>query len=121
MFNITLCINRLLNITEIPATINKPLTDQNVKSEGILTMECEVANPNVQVCWQKDGQDIISDRRIQITSDHCTHKLKIADVTMDDGGTYTCVCGEEKTECNITVEGKLFIIPSCMIPGYQLG
>ena len=99
-------INIVLNITEVPATFTKALADKYFNEKDTLTIKCELTKPNVQVYWQKDGQDIISGSRVQISSNTCLHKLEIADVTMDDVGTYTCVCGEEKTECNITVKGK---------------
>ena len=95
-----------MNITEIPATFSKPLTGQNIKQKETLVLECELTKPNVEVCWQKDGLKIKSDSRVQMSFNDCLHKLEIADVTMDDGGTYTCVCGKETTECSITVEGK---------------
>ena len=96
----------ILDITGRPVTFNKPLTNLDVMAKETLTMECELTSPTAQVCWQKDGQNIRSDSRIQISCNNCTHKLEIADVTLNDGGTYTCVCGEETTECKITVEGK---------------
>ena len=97
----------ILNHTEIPATFSKPLTDRNVKVKETLVMECELTRPNVQVNWQKDGQNITSDDRVQVTFNNCSHTLKICHVATNDGGTYTCVCGSENTECKVTVEGKL--------------
>ena len=96
----------LWNITEIPATFSKSLKDQNVKEKGTLIIECKLTKPNVTVCWQKDGHNLIPDSKVQISSSNSSHYLKMTDVTMDDGGTYTCVCGKEKTECKITVEGN---------------
>ena len=97
-----------MNITEVPATFTKPLADKYFYEKETLTLECELTKANVQVCWQKDGLKIISDSRVQMSFYNCLHKLEIADATMDDGGTYICVCGKEKTECQITVEGTHF-------------
>lgn len=68
-------------------------------------MECELTKLNV-VDWQRHGHAIMPDNRIKISSNNCSHQLEIDDVTMDDGGTYTCICGEENTKCEVTVESK---------------
>lgn len=39
-------------------------------------------------------------------------EMKIADLSLDDSGDYTCVCGEQRTMATITVNGKYCIHPS---------
>ena len=68
-------------------------------------MECELTKPHDKVSWLKDGQNI-NRGRVQILPDNCSHRLVINDVTINDGGRYTCVCGDNLTECKITVQGK---------------
>ena len=94
-----------MNIAEIPAKFSKLLNPQKVRETETLTMECQLTKPNPQVLWLKDGSQI-SNNKVLYINDYCSQKVVIADVTVKDAGTYTCKCGDEITECQISVEGK---------------
>jgi len=86
----------------------KPLTDQSVKEDEKITLECELTKPNMKVKWLKNGKEIKPDnKRITVSMDQYLHQLVIADVTVEEAAKYTCKCGDVSTECTIKVEGKI--------------
>lgn len=93
-----------VTVEELPAEFSTQLTDQRVKENETLILECQLTKANVPVNWLKDGKNLMPDHRVLVSTDQCSHTLTITDVTMIDEGTYACVCVEKKTECKITVE-----------------
>uniref|UniRef100_A0A3Q2Q7Q2 Ig-like domain-containing protein n=1 Tax=Fundulus heteroclitus TaxID=8078 RepID=A0A3Q2Q7Q2_FUNHE len=64
-------------------------TDLKITEKKRATFECEVSEPNVQVMWMKDGQEL----EMSESSDNFVHRLVLPSVRMSDAGEYTAVAG----------------------------
>lgn len=73
-----------------------------------MTLTCELNKPDKPVKWLKNGEEIKPDKRIKFSVDQYQHQLVATEVTLEDAGQYTCVCGDVSTECTITIDGKCF-------------
>lgn len=98
-----------LVFTEQKPAFKTPLMDVTANEKDLVKMECEVNRPKLPVRWFKDGKEITPNKRIEIVSDGLSQQLVIDDVTLDDMGTYVCMCGDASTEATLTVEGRLKI------------
>lgn len=74
--------------------------------KDIVKLECELNKEEIPVKWFKDGKEITPTKRMEIVSNGCVQQLVIDDVTLDDMGKYTCVCGDASTEAVLSVEGQ---------------
>ena len=86
-----------------------------VNETGIASLQCEVkGNPTPQVTWMKQNSSLPFDKRI-IQS---RGGLMIRDVTLQDGGVYTCrasnILGVMTSSATLTVQGNL--LPNFNVP-----
>uniref|UniRef100_A0A4W3HQE9 Ig-like domain-containing protein n=1 Tax=Callorhinchus milii TaxID=7868 RepID=A0A4W3HQE9_CALMI len=67
------------------------MEDLTIEEHGTAVFICQYSRP-VQALWRRDGHEIQADsgHRVIIEQDWNVAKLKISDVTPEDGGTYTC-------------------------------
>ena len=84
----------------------KKLEDKKSKEKDSAILECELNKPNIPVKWLKDGVELVPSDRIKLITDGCIHRLVIENATLEDSGTYTCICGGENTEATFSVDGK---------------
>lgn len=96
--------------TELPVQIVKPLRVKIAlyKHKGLL--ECQVSRANAQVRWFKNRNEIQPSQKHQIISDDIYRQLHIDDVASSDEDTYTCDAGDDKTSCQLLVEGELLTL-----------
>lgn len=93
-------------LPEVKPEFRKPLTDQTVKEDEKVILECELTKPNVPVKWLKSGKEIKPDKRITVSMDQYLHQLVIAEATLEDAAKYRCIAGDVSTDCTVKVEGK---------------
>lgn len=72
---------------------------------GSGTLSCEVSKPGVPLQWKKGSQVIQSGGRYIIKQTASKVELKITGLKPEDGGEYTCVCGDKKTTANMKIKG----------------
>ena len=77
------------------------------KHRGLL--ECQVSRVSAQVKWYKNNWEITPSQKFQIYSEGVYRQLVIEDVGSSDEDTYTCDAGDDKTSCQLLVEGEMFI------------
>uniref|UniRef100_H3DPY6 Ig-like domain-containing protein n=1 Tax=Tetraodon nigroviridis TaxID=99883 RepID=H3DPY6_TETNG len=68
--------------------------------------ECEVSEPNIQVMWMKDGQELDLSERYVTTAEKYVHRLMIQTVRMSDAGEYSVVAGSSVSKAQLVVEGR---------------
>ena len=95
---------------EAPYFVRK-LHDDTVGLGDRVKFECKVTgNPEPQLTWMKNGQDIVEGRKIKIKQYDGTASLILDDVSERDIGTYTCQAtnpvGKAITEANLNVKCK---------------
>ena len=84
----------------------KKLADLKKKIKEKATFVCELNKENVKVIWKKNGKELKSEKNVKIVADKKSHQLIIEDVTIEDGGEYSCVAGDVSTSAKLTVEGE---------------
>uniref|UniRef100_A0A8C0CQX7 Ig-like domain-containing protein n=1 Tax=Balaenoptera musculus TaxID=9771 RepID=A0A8C0CQX7_BALMU len=84
--------------------ISKPLTDQTVAESQEAVFECEVANPDSEGEWLKDGKHLPLSKNIRSKSDGHKRRLIIAATKLDDIGEYTYKVATSKTSAKLKVE-----------------
>ena len=83
------------------------LKDMKVtKINETVVFECEVSKSNARAIWIKDGNDIISDRKYDITVQGNSHRLTIRNVDSTDAGDYTINIKGHRSAARLEVEAK---------------
>ncbi|XP_072770661.1 uncharacterized protein [Nerophis lumbriciformis] len=96
-------------VTEMPPRFINPICDMETSEGTIVMFECSLMGiPSPIVAWFKDGKTIpYNNKRYQHSSDGDNHFLKICNVTVQDGGVYTCsainVVGETLCRASLVV------------------
>ncbi|XP_069876144.1 titin-like [Dipodomys merriami] len=91
-------------LTVAGGAISKPLTDQTVAESQEAVFECEVANPDSEGEWLKDGKRLALSNNIRSESDGHKRRLIIAATKLDDIGEYTFQVATSKTSAKLKVE-----------------
>ncbi|XP_074856881.1 titin isoform X4 [Carettochelys insculpta] len=84
--------------------IAKPLTDLTVAESQEAIFECEVANPDSEGQWLKDGKPLSMTDHFQSESDGLKRTLNIPVTNLDDMGEYTYKVASSKTSAKLNVE-----------------
>ncbi|KAL7882204.1 hypothetical protein AOLI_G00090530 [Acnodon oligacanthus] len=84
----------------------KHIKDIKVTEKKKAIFECELSEPNVQVTWMKDGQELEKSERHKFSTDKYIQRLMIQTVRMSDAGEYSVVAGSSVSKAHLTVEGK---------------
>lgn len=70
-----------------------------------MTLHCELNKPAPSVEWRKGGELLKNGDKYQMRKKDLNVEMKINELTVEDSGDYTCICGEERTTAQITVNG----------------
>ena len=70
-----------------------------------VTLRCEL-NKAAPVEWRKGPETLRAGDRVSLRQDGAVCELEIRDLTEEDAGEYSCVCGQERTSATLTVRGK---------------
>uniref|UniRef100_A2ASS6-3 Isoform 3 of Titin n=1 Tax=Mus musculus TaxID=10090 RepID=A2ASS6-3 len=91
-------------LTVAGGAISTPLTDQTVAESQEAVFECEVANPESEGEWLKDGKHLALSNNFRGESDGHKRRLVIAAAKLDDAGEYTYKVATSKTSAKLKVE-----------------
>ncbi|XP_069326391.1 titin isoform X5 [Eulemur rufifrons] len=91
-------------LTVAGGAISKPLTDQTVAESQEAVFECEVANPDSEGEWLRDGKRLPLSNMVRSESDGRKRRLIIAASKLDDVGEYTYKVATSKTSAKLKVE-----------------
>lgn len=68
-------------------------------------LECQVSRTSANVTWYKNNKELKSNKKYEISSDGVYRKLTINDIDSGDEDTYICDAIDDKTSCQLLVEG----------------
>ncbi|XP_045150520.1 titin isoform X2 [Echinops telfairi] len=91
-------------LTVAGGAISKPLTDLTVAESQEAVFECEVANPDSEGEWLKDGRHLPLSHNTRSESDGHKRRLIIPVTKLDDIGEYTYRVATSKTSAKLKVE-----------------
>lgn len=86
-----------------------PLKSVAVPETHSATFECEVSHFNVASRWLKDGLEIEMSEKFSIVVSGKIHQLKVMNVSSNDAGEYTFICGSEHISATLMVNCKLLL------------
>lgn len=105
-----------LHCLELPVQIVRPLRVKIAMYRHRGLLECQVSRPNAQVKWYKNRRELLPGKKYQIISQDIYRQLTIDDVCSSDEDTYTCDAGDEKTSCQLLVEGEEPAVTEIIMP-----
>ncbi|XP_078408803.1 obscurin-like protein 1a isoform X2 [Cetorhinus maximus] len=92
-----------ITVREPPVTFLKQLKDLRVPETTVITMECELSRPNVEVTWYKNDLEMKPNKNIRIYSMGRKRIVHLGKCGVQDSGTYTCDTGDSKTSGKLEV------------------
>nr|XP_060639352.1 obscurin-like [Anolis sagrei ordinatus] len=92
----------ILTVHAVPAHFQEELKSKDVTEGEAVILHCEL-NKAAPVEWRKAGQPLKADDKHKIKQKDRVAELAIHNVTEQDGGDYSCICGDQKTSASLTV------------------
>ncbi|XP_072902347.1 obscurin-like protein 1a isoform X2 [Hemitrygon akajei] len=92
-----------LTVREPPVTFMRQLKDLQVPETTVVTLECELSRPNVEVRWYKDDTEIKPNKSIRIYSMGRKRVMQLGRCGVEDSGIYSCDAGDNKTIAKLEV------------------
>ena len=83
----------------------KGLKKEEAVEGAIAKLRCELSKA-APVEWKKGPETLRAGTRVSLRQDGAVCELEIRDLTVEDAGEYSCVCGQERTSATLTVRGK---------------
>lgn len=93
-------------IAELPVHFVRPLRVKIAMYKHRALLECQVSRANAVVEWYKKNQEIVPNRKYQVVSEGIYRQLIIEDVGSSDEDTFICDAVDERTSCQLFVEGE---------------
>ncbi|AWP10924.1 putative obscurin-like [Scophthalmus maximus] len=95
-----------LTVQAVPPSFKLPLVNQEVTEGNSVVLHCELDKPAPSVEWRRGGQPLMIGDKYQMRKKDLQVEMKIADLSLDDAGDYTCMCGEQRTTARILVNER---------------
>jgi len=94
----------------LPAKFLKGLRKEEATEGATAKLRCELSKA-APVEWKKGPETLRAGDRLRVRQDGAVCELEIRELTTDDAGEYSCVCGQEKTSATLAVRGKTHVWP----------
>ncbi|CAN9500397.1 unnamed protein product [Ophioblennius macclurei] len=92
-----------LTVEELPPSFKLPLVNQEATEGNSVVLRCELNKPAPSVEWRARGEQLRNGDKYQMRKKDLQVEIKISDLTLEDAGDYSCVCGEQRTTATISV------------------
>ncbi|XP_021244944.1 obscurin isoform X10 [Numida meleagris] len=92
-----------LSVNALPVHFKKELKNEEGTESGTATLQCELSKAVSSVEWRKDGKALMPNGKYKMRREGRFAELVIQDLDLSDAGSYTCVCGEQKTTATLRV------------------
>ena len=89
----------------LPAEFIGRLRSKEVTEGTTVAFRCELSK-EAPVEWKKGPETLRAGDRVSLRQDGAVCELEIRELTAEDAGEYSCVCGQERTSATLTVRGK---------------
>ncbi|XP_066539294.1 obscurin-like [Hoplias malabaricus] len=94
-----------MKIKALPVIFRHGLQSQECEEGSSVTLHCELSKPGVPVEWRKGTQLLQSGGKYLIKQSGSSLELTINDLKPEDAGTYSCLCGDQKTSATMKIKG----------------
>ncbi|XP_010121152.1 PREDICTED: obscurin [Chlamydotis macqueenii] len=92
-----------LSVNALPVRFKKELKNEEATESGTATLQCELSQAVGSVEWRKDGKVLMPNGKYKMRREGRFAELVIQDLDLTDAGSYTCVCGDQKTTAALRV------------------
>uniref|UniRef100_A0AC11DT69 Obscurin, cytoskeletal calmodulin and titin-interacting RhoGEF n=1 Tax=Ovis aries TaxID=9940 RepID=A0AC11DT69_SHEEP len=91
-----------LAVRALPAKFTKDLKKEEAVEGTTVTLRCELSKA-APVEWRKGPETLRAGDRVSLRQEGAVCELEIRELTAEDAGEYSCVCGQERTSASLTV------------------
>uniref|UniRef100_A0A4W2EW34 non-specific serine/threonine protein kinase n=2 Tax=Bos indicus x Bos taurus TaxID=30522 RepID=A0A4W2EW34_BOBOX len=91
-----------LAVRALPTKFTKGLKKEEAMEGATVMLRCELSKA-APVEWRKGPETLRAGDRLRVRQDGAVCELEIHDLTMEDAGEYSCICGQEKTSATLAV------------------
>lgn len=95
----------MLHPSALPPLFKEDLKNEAEEEGGEVALRCELTKA-APVEWRKDQRILKTSEKYKMRQEGTKAELVIHEITEEDAGDYTCVCGEHQTTAALTVQGK---------------
>ncbi|XP_066467658.1 obscurin-like protein 1 isoform X2 [Tiliqua scincoides] len=102
-----------VTVEEPPISIvgNTGVPEQHSLASGeALVLACEVSSPSAAVRWLRNGEELVSSRRIRIEAHGTRRQLTVLGTRPEDSGTYACDAGTDQMLATVKVAAPPVLI-----------
>ncbi|MXQ93370.1 hypothetical protein E5288_WYG021124 [Bos mutus] len=92
----------MLAVRALPTKFTKGLKKEEAVEGATVMLRCELSKA-APVEWRKGPETLRAGDRLRVRQDGAVCELEIHDLTMEDAGEYSCICGQEKTSATLAV------------------
>ncbi|XP_069815234.1 obscurin isoform X2 [Dendropsophus ebraccatus] len=94
----------LVAVKALPTVFVEDLRSEVLSEGHTATLRCELSKAGAQVSWMKNNSVISTSDKYSISQEGAIHEMTIHNLGLEDTGTYTCLCGEQKSTATLTVQ-----------------
>ncbi|KAM5168544.1 obscurin isoform 12-T12 [Callospermophilus lateralis] len=91
-----------LTVRALPAHFIGRLRSREATEGATATLRCELSKA-APVEWRKGTESLTDGDRLSLRQEGAVCELQIQGLVEEDGGEYSCVCGQERTSATLTV------------------
>ncbi|XP_061635168.1 obscurin [Phyllopteryx taeniolatus] len=95
-----------LSVQGLPSHFTLMLANQEVTEGNSVFLRCELNKPAHSVEWRRGGLVLRQGNKYQMRKKDLQLEMTIGEVTLEDAGDYTCICGEESTTARLAVNER---------------
>lgn len=92
--------------TERPLVVTKPISDLEVKEDGLVTLSCEFSPSPRVVHWFKGRTPLLPSSKYTIRKEKNHVEMTIMGAKAADAGEYRCLAGGAESRGRVNVEGE---------------
>lgn len=96
----------ILHLSALPVRFKQELKNEEATESGTATLQCELSQAVGSVEWTKDGKVLKPNSKYKMRQEGRFVELVVQDLDLTDAGSYTCVCGDQKTTAALRVNGN---------------
>ncbi|XP_053118296.1 obscurin isoform X21 [Hemicordylus capensis] len=93
----------VLTVNALAAHFKTQLKNEEATESGTATLHCELTKAVDSVEWMKDQMVLKQSNKYRMRLEGRFAELTIQDLELTDAGSYTCVCGDQKTTAALKV------------------
>ncbi|KAK9538589.1 hypothetical protein VZT92_003751 [Zoarces viviparus] len=92
-----------VTVNALPASFEEKLKNQEKKEGESVTLRCKLSKPADGVQWKKGSEILKAGKKYEMKLEETSCELQIKNSEVEDGGEYSCMCGDQKTSATVKV------------------